>query len=674
MAVNTDLDRHKSTKSAKSYASNESTLKRWKSFIKPFAEQDSCDHCGRGSCDNGFEGRWDNGVPSVRPRTASKTGYEGWPRALSDAPSTHPRVHHKRRASSQAISPNDGFRVTYGMHTDRSEDDAWTSTRPSESRGSQMQSLDAVANGEEVIDDMDDDAMGLAQQRRSKRYSEKSPLSPTFNLGYRDRKSNDRLNKSILKRESIRLSALPPMPQGSRRSFPAGHGLASMISSPQKSPSIKDRFVFPNPPGSDGSPSTPRLITWTGLLDPENPQNRPVPAKLISTLLLLGLTLTVTFTQAVLTPASYRISQRFDTSSEVIILASALTVLGFAFGAPVFGAASERYGHKRPLLVGLAVFAVFNVPIGLTRDLSTLLAFRFFSGVFGAAPLVIVPVALTDLWSPVGRGVALSFFAAVSVIGPVVGAVAGSFLAVVEFPGWRWTAWIGILLSGFFGLPFALIYSESSAAIVLKRRAQKLRLVTKDFSLHAPIEERAAGFKISMIKMALMLGEPSLILPTLHMAFACGVLSRCLCLLLAAFADTSTDLMFVSYGFAFRTERHWLRGAQDLPLLPMIAGCLIGVFINFMVSKKQHIAVFRRDGYAAPESRVIREYPLLFFKATLTDGDFSAWIIGSWILPIGLIVFAWTSAPEITWIPQLMAGVPTGIGEAFSDHGEIDSS
>lgn len=103
--------------------------------------------------------------------------------------------------------------------------------------------------------------------------------------------------------------------------------------------------------------------------------------------------------------------------------------------------------------------------------------------------------------------------------------------------------------------------------------------------------------------------------------------------------------MFVSYGIAFRTERDWLRGAQDLPLVPVIAGSLIGVFINFMVGKKKYTAVFRSQGHCPPENRVI------------------PWIIGAWILPIGLLVFAWTSDREITFVPQVMAGIPTGIGE-----------
>lgn len=67
-------------------------------------------------------------------------------------------------------------------------------------------------------------------------------------------------------------------------------------------------------------------------------------------------------------------------------------------------------------------------------------------------------------------------------------------------------------------------------------------------------------------------------------------------------------MLFVSYGFAFHDERHWVRGAQDLPLLPTIFGCLVGIFINFVVSKKKYTAVWVRDGSASPEARLVREY------------------------------------------------------------------
>lgn len=37
-------------------------------------------------------------------------------------------------------------------------------------------------------------------------------------------------------------------------------------------------------------------------------------------------------------------------------------------------------------------------------------------------------------------------------------------------------------------------------------------------------------------------------------------------------------------------------------------------------------------------------------------------IIGAVLLPVGLFWFAWTSSPNITWVPQVLAGIPIGAG------------
>lgn len=37
-------------------------------------------------------------------------------------------------------------------------------------------------------------------------------------------------------------------------------------------------------------------------------------------------------------------------------------------------------------------------------------------------------------------------------------------------------------------------------------------------------------------------------------------------------------------------------------------------------------------------------------------------IVGAFLLPIGLFWFAWTSNPHISWVPQVIAGIPIGAG------------
>lgn len=91
-----------------------------------------------------------------------------------------------------------------------------------------------------------------------------------------------------------------------------------------------------------------------------------------------------------MSPASNDLVHDFGISKEVSVLATSLFVLGFAFGPMLFGPASEVLGRKYPLSVGIFLFAVFSLPVAVAKNVATIFACRFLSGVFGAAPLVIV--------------------------------------------------------------------------------------------------------------------------------------------------------------------------------------------------------------------------------------------------------------------------------------------
>lgn len=92
---------------------------------------------------------------------------------------------------------------------------------------------------------------------------------------------------------------------------------------------------------------------------------------------------------------------------------------GFAFGPLIWGPASELYGRKAPLFTGIFLFAIFQIPVGVAQNLQTIIICRFFGGAFGSAPLAIVGGALSDMWEPVSRSVAMCVFAASTFIGPI---------------------------------------------------------------------------------------------------------------------------------------------------------------------------------------------------------------------------------------------------------------
>ena len=261
------------------------------------------------------------------------------------------------------------------------------------------------------------------------------------------------------------------------------------------------------------------------------------------TFVLGFMTFCVTFASSVFSAATLPAARHFHTTVEVMVLGTAIFVLGFAFGfvscplsfsleslltkslSPiVWGPLSELYGRKLPLFVGILVFGIFQVPAAVATNLATLITCRFLAGVFGSAPLTIVGGALADFWNPVDRGIAVAIFSGATFLGPTMGPIIGGFLTENESLGWRWTSWITLILTGFWGLVGFFVYPESFAPVLLARRAKQRRAETGNQAIHALHEEigidlRQIGERYLSKPLVMLIKEPILLLITVYMSF-----------------------------------------------------------------------------------------------------------------------------------------------------------
>lgn len=169
---------------------------------------------------------------------------------------------------------------------------------------------------------------------------------------------------------------------------------------PPKAPN-RNTLTGPPPP----PPVDPDIVRWDGPHDPENPQNWSKSKKWTCTIALGLVTFCVTFASSVFSAGTVPAARYYGTSNEVMVLGTAIFVLGLGCGPVIFGPCSELYGRKLPLVVGFVVFAIFQIPVALAENVATLFACRFISGFAGGAPLTIVGGALADFWDPVSRGV-----------------------------------------------------------------------------------------------------------------------------------------------------------------------------------------------------------------------------------------------------------------------------
>jgi DHA1 family multidrug resistance protein-like MFS transporter len=188
---------------------------------------------------------------------------------------------------------------------------------------------------------------------------------------------------------------------------------------------------------------------------------------------------------------------------------------------------SEVLGRKVPLFFGFALFAIFQIPVALAQNITTVCVGRFLGGFFASAPLAVVGGALADLWDPIPRAYAICVFAAGGFAGPVAGPIVGGFVTESKL-GWRWTSWITLIMAGLFGGIGYLVIPETSAARILQLRAAKLRKDTGDASYHAKADENKLTLKtvvnVYLLRPFLMIiQEPILALVTAYMSFLYGI-------------------------------------------------------------------------------------------------------------------------------------------------------
>ncbi|KAH9907202.1 polyamine transporter 1 [Xylariomycetidae sp. FL2044] len=377
----------------------------------------------------------------------------------------------------------------------------------------------------------------------------------------------------------------------------------------------------------------PNLVDWDGPEDPANPQNWSWQKKLWTTLMASICTLTVSFGSSVLAPAIGVLGEEYDVSDTVATLSITLYVLGFAAGPLVWGPVSEYMGRYRPFLVGYVGFMCFTVGVAVAQNMYTVLICRFLQGTWGIATVAVTPGLIVDLWDIRTRALATIAWATTILIGPTFGPIIGSFTVENGNLGWRWTMWFTLIISAFSLLLILSFMGETWAPIMLQRKAARLRVETENWALHAkrdevPVEPRELIRKYGLKPMHMLLTEPILVAITLYNCFVYGIIY----------------LTFEVYPYAFSAVRKWSPGVASLPFLSL----MVGYFTASAVAIFMHLQIIDKK-----LARGVQPTP---------EDNLAPMFVGSASLIIGLFWFAWTSSPDITWVPQVLAGPFIGCG------------
>lgn len=119
-------------------------------------------------------------------------------------------------------------------------------------------------------------------------------------------------------------------------------------------------------------------------------------------------------------------------------------ILGFCFGPLLLGPLSDVYGRTLLLRICITLFLILTAACALSTSLAMLIAFRFFAGIFGGAPMAIGGAVISDLYPSGSLGRPMAAYSFGTMMGPTIGPVLGS--VINGSLGWRWVFWFASIL------------------------------------------------------------------------------------------------------------------------------------------------------------------------------------------------------------------------------------
>lgn len=303
-------------------------------------------------------------------------------------------------------------------------------------------------------------------------------------------------------------------------------------------------------------------------------------------------------------------------------------ILAYAIGPLFLGPLSEIYGRAIVLQVTNLVYLAFNLGCGFAQTKEQMIAFRFFAGLGGSAPLALGGGLLSDCFRAEERGKAIAIYSLAPLLGPAVGPIAGGFISMKTT--WRWVFWatsiadFGIQVLGLFFL------RETYAPKLLQTKAKRLRKETGNPAWHteydSPDRTLAKVLATNLIRpFRLLSTQPIVQVIALYLAYLYGMMY----LVLSTFPEVWSN----SY--------HESIGIGGLNYISLGIGFFLGTQICAPINDRIYRKLKKRNNNTGkPEFRI----PLMNIGALLT--------------PAGLFIYGWTSYFKTHWIgPNIGAAI-----------------
>jgi len=196
-------------------------------------------------------------------------------------------------------------------------------------------------------------------------------------------------------------------------------------------------------------------------------QTAPSQAQRIKLAMILGSLATIgPLSIDMYLPAFPNIAGELQTSASLVQLSLTFFVLGISLGQLVVGPLSDLQGRRKPLLIGLTIYAAASLLCVFSPSVWTLITLRFVQGLAGSAGIVISRAIVRDLYTGSELTRFFSLLMLVNGVGPIAAPIIGGQLL-------KFTSWQGVfLVLGLVGIILLLtVLFGLKETLPLERRA-----------------------------------------------------------------------------------------------------------------------------------------------------------------------------------------------------------
>ncbi|MCQ4044851.1 multidrug effflux MFS transporter [Streptantibioticus rubrisoli] len=156
---------------------------------------------------------------------------------------------------------------------------------------------------------------------------------------------------------------------------------------------------------------------------------------LLVTLVLGGLTALPPLSMDMYLPSLPAVTTALRSPAATVQLTLTACLLGMALGQLVVGPMSDRWGRRRPLLIGMTVYVLATAVCAFAPNVELLIGFRLLQGLAGAAGIVIARAVVRDLYDGVAMARFFSTLMLISGAAPIIAPLIGG--QILRFTDWR---------------------------------------------------------------------------------------------------------------------------------------------------------------------------------------------------------------------------------------------